>query len=172
MSLYRVIRTITTRLPRAKPLTRYSFAPFSSTPAAMTTITKAITEDHRELEEYYNTIINATDADTQTRYQNQFTWELARHSVGEELVVYPAMEKYMGADGKAKADHDRQEHHKVRVPSLPRFVSCLQRLLRMSSGQRAAQEVSEPETIFPRIHSNSEVVVGGLGTPHRGRGAR
>ncbi|MCJ1364807.1 hypothetical protein MMC16_003924 [Acarospora aff. strigata] len=103
----------------------------------MTTITKAITEDHRELEEYYNTIINATDADTQTRYQNQFTWELARHSVGEELVVYPAMEKYMGADGKAKADHDRQEHHKAKEqlkkfqnlkPSSPEFIPTLKSL--------------------------------------------
>lgn len=81
----------------------------------MRTISDAITEDHRELEEYYNNIVKSSDTDTQTRYQNQFTWELARHSVAEELVVYPAMEKYLGAEGKAKADHDRKEHHKVSV---------------------------------------------------------
>ena len=39
--------------------------------------------------------------------------ELARHSIGEELVVYPAMEKYMGDDGVAKANHDREEHQQV-----------------------------------------------------------
>ena len=61
----------------------------------MRTITDAVTEDHRELEEYYQTIVKSTDTDTQTRYQNQLTWELARHSVAEELVVYPAMEKYL-----------------------------------------------------------------------------
>ncbi len=80
----------------------------------MTTISDAIKDDHRELEEYYQTILDAKDDDTRTRYQNQFTWELARHSVGEELVVYPAMEKYLGADGKAKADKDRKAHQKVR----------------------------------------------------------
>ena len=61
----------------------------------MRTITDAVTEDHRELEEYYQNMVKSTDTDTQTRYQNQFTWELARHSVAEELVVYPAMEKYL-----------------------------------------------------------------------------
>jgi len=61
----------------------------------MRTITDAVTDDHRELEEYYQNIVKSTDTDTQTRYQNQFTWELARHSVAEELVVYPAMEKYL-----------------------------------------------------------------------------
>jgi hemerythrin superfamily protein len=87
--------------------------PFSSTPFRMTTITEAITKDHRELEEYYNEVINSNDHDHQERFGNQFTWELARHSVGEELVVYPAFEKYMGPEGRRMADEDRQEHHKV-----------------------------------------------------------
>ena len=82
-------------------------------------MTEAITSDHRDLEKYYNTIVNSKDADEQERYGNQFTWELARHSVAEELIVYPAMEKYMGEAGKAHADKDRQQHHQVsRVHSL------------------------------------------------------
>ena len=79
----------------------------------MSSISDAVTKDHRELEEYYNNILNATDADTQTRWQNQFTWELARHSISEELVVYPAMEKYLGEKGKDFADKDRKEHQEV-----------------------------------------------------------
>lgn len=80
----------------------------------MPTISEAINEDHRELEEYHNEIINNPhDHDHQQRYGNQFVWELARHSVGEELVVYPAFEKYLGARGKELADHDREEHHQV-----------------------------------------------------------
>lgn len=78
----------------------------------MSTITDAIVKDHRELEQYYNEVINSNDPDHQERYQNQFTWELARHSVGEELVVYPSFEKNI-SNGKAMAEHDRQEHHKV-----------------------------------------------------------
>ncbi|KAI9170872.1 hemerythrin-like protein [Paramyrothecium foliicola] len=89
--------------------------PFSASSAAMAaSVSDAIIKDHRELEEYYNEVVNAKDLDHQTRFGNQFTWELARHSVGEELVVYPAFEKYLGPEGKAMAEHDRKEHHKVK----------------------------------------------------------
>lgn len=47
------------------------------------TVTEAVTHDHRELEDYYNNIKKAPDYDTATRWQNQFVWELARHSIGE-----------------------------------------------------------------------------------------
>ena len=80
-----------------------------------TSITDAITKDHRELEQYYNEVVNNPDShDHQQRFGNQFTWELARHSIGEELVVYPAFEKYLGEEGKQMAEEDRKEHHQVR----------------------------------------------------------
>lgn len=50
-------------------------------------VTDAITTDHRELETYYNNIMNAADHDTATRWQNQFVWELARHSIAEVRVT-------------------------------------------------------------------------------------
>ncbi|WAO97340.1 Hemerythrin domain-containing protein [Fusarium falciforme] len=82
--------------------------------AAMSSVSDAIIKDHRELEQYYNEVINSADHDHQQRFGNQFVWELARHSIGEELVVYPAMERYMGTKGKEMAEHDRQEHHQVK----------------------------------------------------------
>ncbi|KIL88622.1 hypothetical protein FAVG1_07869 [Fusarium avenaceum] len=82
--------------------------------AAMSAVSDAIVKDHRELKDYYNEVVNSTDHDHQQRFGNQFVWELARHSVGEELVIYPAMEKYMGDKGKQLADEDRQEHHHVK----------------------------------------------------------
>jgi hypothetical protein len=109
----------------ATPLARAAFRPqtvrvtaraafIRTQVAANSTISEAITKDHRELESYYNEIIeNADDIDHQTRYGNQFTWELARHSVAEELLVYPAMEKYMGEKGKEHAESDRKQHHEV-----------------------------------------------------------
>lgn len=72
-----------------------------------------IIEDHKELKSYYDKIMNSSDHDEQTRYQNLFVWELARHSIGEEIVVYPAMEKHI-PDGKALAEKDRQEHRAVK----------------------------------------------------------
>ncbi|RBQ73798.1 hypothetical protein FVER14953_10078 [Fusarium verticillioides] len=82
--------------------------------AAMSAVSDAIVKDHRELKDYYNEVVNSTDHDHQQRFGNQFVWELARHSIGEELIVYPAMEKYMGDRGKQLADEDRQEHHQVK----------------------------------------------------------
>ena len=80
----------------------------------MSTISDAIQKDHREINEYADNIRAATDDHSKVRWQNQFTWELARHSIGEELVVYPAFEKYLGAKGQDMADKDRNEHQSVR----------------------------------------------------------
>jgi hemerythrin superfamily protein len=80
-------------------------------------ITQAIKEDHREIETYYNNILNAKDNDEATRWQNQFVWELARHSIAEEIVVYPAFAKVLGEAGQQMADKDRAEHQTVRATS-------------------------------------------------------
>lgn len=58
----------------------------------MSKIRDAISKDHRELSHYYKQILNASDKDAATRWQNQFVWALARLLVAEELVVYPAFE--------------------------------------------------------------------------------
>ncbi|KAF2870069.1 HHE domain-containing protein [Massariosphaeria phaeospora] len=83
----------------------------------MRVASEAITRDHREIEKYYDEVVSTTDKDHQTRYGNQFTWELARHSIAEELIVYPAFEKYLGQKGKDMAESDRKEHHQVCVSS-------------------------------------------------------
>ncbi len=77
-------------------------------------LTKAITSDHREIEKWYQEVVKSNDVEHQERCGNQFIWELARHSVAEELIVYPAMEKYMPAGaGKEHAEKDRKQHHTV-----------------------------------------------------------
>jgi len=79
---------------------------------AITRVSDRIKHDHRELEEYYNKIKEASRDDDKVRWQNQFVWELARHSIAEELVVYPAMEKHV-PDGVRMAEKDRSEHQQV-----------------------------------------------------------
>ncbi|GAQ06345.1 uncharacterized hemerythrin-like protein C869.06c [Aspergillus lentulus] len=79
----------------------------------MARLMDAIKKDHRELEEYYNIIVSSGNTDEQIRFQNKFTWELARHAIGEELVVYPALEKYL-PNGTATADKDREEHQTIK----------------------------------------------------------
>lgn len=61
----------------------------------------------------------------------------SRHAVGEELVVYPAMDKYI-SNGTAVADKDRAAHQKVKIilqdfqamdPSDPQFEPTLKAII-------------------------------------------
>ncbi|TDL19007.1 hypothetical protein BD410DRAFT_774379 [Rickenella mellea] len=62
--------------------------------------------------EYYNKA--SGNADEQERWANQLIWEVARHAVGEEIIVYPLMEKHLGERGKQLADEDRADHQYVK----------------------------------------------------------
>jgi len=104
----------------------------------MAGISDAIKKDHREIEDYYRKILASSTDKEKTQWQNQFTWELARHSIGEELVVYPQFEKKV-PDGRNMADKDRQEHQSVKEqlkafqnmqPSNPQFEPTLEALMK------------------------------------------
>jgi hemerythrin superfamily protein len=86
--------------------------------SAATRVSDRIKHDHQELQEYYNNIKQAPRDDDKVKWQNQFVWELARHSIAEELVVYPAFEKHI-PDGVRMAEKDRSEHQQVRYPPPP-----------------------------------------------------
>lgn len=71
--------------------------------------------------------INRNSVDS-TRYKltlpyciqaRQLTWEIARHAVGEEIVVYPLMEQHMGHEGIKLADQDRADHQVQKFPNEP-----------------------------------------------------
>lgn len=91
--------------------------PSLNIPNTMVRISEAITKDHQDLESLYKAIVTSEDVDEQKRFQDQFTWELARHAVAEELVVHPAIEKVL-PDGKETTDRDRREHSTVRTLSV------------------------------------------------------
>ncbi|KAI5268860.1 hemerythrin HHE cation binding domain protein [Aureobasidium subglaciale] len=89
------------------------FRAFASSNTFKQRVSELIKHDHAELRIYKNNIINGANGDEKRRWQNQFVWELARHSIAEELVVYPAMEKNIPG-GKEMANRDRLEHQKVK----------------------------------------------------------
>ncbi|KAJ5982665.1 hypothetical protein N7451_012765 [Penicillium sp. IBT 35674x] len=104
----------------------------------MAGISEAIKKDHREIEDYYKKILASSTDKEKTQWQNHFTWELARHSIGEELVVYPQFEKKLSG-GQNMADKDRQEHLSVKKqlkafqnmqPSDPQFETTLKALMK------------------------------------------
>jgi len=47
-------------------------------------------------------------------WAKEFQWALARHSAGEELIVYPEFERRLGTEGKRMAEEDRKEHQVVK----------------------------------------------------------
>jgi len=141
----------------------------------MSTISDAIIKDHRELEQCYNEVVNSSDHDHQQRYGNQFTWELARHSVGEELVVYPSFEKNMGAKGREMAESDRKEHHRVKellkqfqkmqskdpdyVPKLKELWSVLSEHMK----EEEAQDLPALESALQSVAGESESLAKSFG---------
>jgi len=78
-------------------------------------IDERIKQDHREIFAWYDAY-QATRADPKEaeKWKNQFVYEVARHSVSEEIVMYPALEKY-ALNGKALADEARKEHDQVKA---------------------------------------------------------
>ena len=86
---------------------------FATSPVTMAPgISDTIKRDHRQIESYYEKIIKSPEKDEQTRFQNLFTWELARLYIGEELIVYPLFERLL-IDGCDMADKERKEHVKA-----------------------------------------------------------
>jgi len=79
------------------------------------TLLQAVTEDHQEIYTYYNEYLgNAHDSEAQGRWARQLTWELTRHAVGEEIIIFPLMEKHLGDQGKKLADEDRKDHQYIK----------------------------------------------------------
>lgn len=70
----------------------------------MSTVTIAVSKDHRELANYYKKILDAPNNDIATRWQNQFIWALTGHLVAEELVLYPAFENILANMGRIIVD--------------------------------------------------------------------
>ncbi|KAH6901911.1 HHE domain-containing protein, partial [Coprinopsis sp. MPI-PUGE-AT-0042] len=63
---------------------------------------------------YEQAISHIGNKDSYKRWSNQFMWQVARHSVSEELTVYPELEKHLGEAGRQMADSDRKDHKYVK----------------------------------------------------------
>ncbi|XHG06248.1 hypothetical protein AWENTII_009453 [Aspergillus wentii] len=121
---------------------------FRSPIAMAPRIIDAIKTDHRAIENFYSKVLSSPTEKEKVQWQNQFTWELARHSVGEELVVYPQFEAKLPG-GQALADKDRNEHQLVKEqlkkfqnmkPSDPQFEPTIKALMKDLSGHIQEEE--------------------------------
>jgi len=106
---------LTSRLP----ICRVFFSPFliRSNQSTMPTrdLIEQILDDHKEIRAFCTKIQEERDNPKEAiKWFHQLTWEVARHSVAEELVLYPMMEKELGINGKEMADSSRADHQRTK----------------------------------------------------------
>jgi hemerythrin superfamily protein len=80
-------------------------------------VSEAIGQDHQYLDTCYNNFKSASTTSDKIKWRNMLVWNLARHAISEKLTVYPAMEKWLGEEGKALTKVDFEQHQAVCHPS-------------------------------------------------------
>ena len=68
-----------------------------------------LTRDHAEIKDYFRQIEAASDAETRRTVADKLTAEVARHSVAEEMYVYPAARDAL-PNGDQLIDEEIKEH--------------------------------------------------------------
>jgi len=71
-----------------------------------------LTSDHREALELLDTIRSSRDKDERRDLADTVISEIVRHSVAEEMYVYPAMRQHL-PNGKEAVEHDTSEHKEL-----------------------------------------------------------
>jgi len=101
-------------------------------------VSEAIGKDHQFLDVCYDNLKSSSSLEDKTKWRNQLVWNLARHAISEELTVYPAMEKYLGEEGKELTKVDFAQHQAVKEdlytlqslsPLDPKFAPLLEQLM-------------------------------------------
>ncbi|KAK2624534.1 hypothetical protein QTJ16_006484 [Diplocarpon rosae] len=101
-------------------------------------VSQAIGQDHRYLDECHDKLKAAPTTEEQIKWRNMLVWNLARHAISEELIVYPAMVQHLGAKGKELTETDFQQHQAVKEdlhklqsmsPTDPAFSHLLEQLM-------------------------------------------
>ncbi|KAI1337884.1 hypothetical protein F5Y15DRAFT_417670 [Xylariaceae sp. FL0016] len=76
-------------------------------------LAEAIKAGHHELKSYHPHLTSHKDVDERVRYQNLFTWELARQAVAQDIVIYPAMDDALN-EGVGIAKKSRAQSQKIK----------------------------------------------------------
>lgn len=75
-------------------------------------VVDVLTTDHHEVLDLLQQIKVSTNAEERRDLADTVISELVRHSVAEEMFVYPAMRKHL-PDGDQAVDHDIKEHKEL-----------------------------------------------------------
>jgi len=78
-------------------------------PDGSTDMVSVLVKDHEEIKEYFREVESATDAKSRRDAADKLTAEVARHSVAEEMYLYPAAREAL-PDGDELVDEEIEEH--------------------------------------------------------------
>ena len=73
-----------------------------------------LTKDHSEIKEYFRQLEAATDPKARRDIADELTAEVVRHSVAEEMYLYPAAKRAL-PDGEQLSEHEIAEHAEAEV---------------------------------------------------------
>ena len=116
-----------------------------------------LTTDHHEVTALIGEIWVTTDAEKRRDLADTVISELVRHSVAEEMYVYPAMRKHL-PDGDAAVEHDTTEHKQLESTmkqleavdaSDPQFTELLRQLETILADHVADEERDQ----FPQLRA-------------------
>jgi hypothetical protein len=124
-----------------------------------------LTTDHREAAELFDQITATTDPGARRDLTDSLIAELVRHSVAEEMHVYPAIRDHV-PNGSAAVDDDTREHKELEVhmkqlesadASSPEFLEALASMRAVFEHHVADEEGEQ----FPqlRTHIPAETLV-------------
>lgn len=77
-----------------------------------TDMVSVLVKDHDEMKQYFRELEAATDGKERRDVADKLTAEVARHSVAEEMYLYPAARKIL-ANGDELIDEELEEHAQV-----------------------------------------------------------
>jgi hemerythrin-like domain-containing protein len=77
-----------------------------------TDMVSVLVKDHQEMKEFFRELEAATTADARRDVADRLTAEVARHSVAEEMYLYPAARKAL-PDGDELVEEEIEEHSEV-----------------------------------------------------------
>jgi hemerythrin superfamily protein len=116
-----------------------------------------LTADHREATALLDEILTASDPQTRRDMADTVITELVRHSVAEEMYVYPVIEETF-PDGKQTVQHDIEEHKELErtmkaLESLDATDPQFEQLVRQLREQLHHHATDEEDEQFPRLRT-------------------
>ncbi|MFD5721563.1 hemerythrin domain-containing protein [Streptomyces sp. NPDC127036] len=117
-----------------------------------------LTTDHREVDELFEKIQDQPVGDVQRRkLADELTIELVRHSVAEEMHLYPAVRKYVdGGDDiadKEIADHSEVEQHLKDLEGVPADDPRFENLVALLKLEVTEHVRDEENRLFPLLEA-------------------